>query len=82
MLSENEKQEILSLTTKGEVLPENLKAKLLDSIKNEESSIFNDDEYLCCTYQDTVGERQYIWTTYDNCRAVGGRAADNSMCGH
>ena len=84
MLTENEKKEILNLSQKGEILPEDLKTKLLESIRNNEPSIFNDveGEYLCCTYQDTVGARQYVWTTFDNCRVVGGRAADNSMCGH
>ena len=82
MLSENEKTEILALHKKGEVLSEGLKTKLLESIKKGEPSIFNDGNYLCCTYQDTVGARQFVWTTFDNCRIVGGSAADNSMCGH
>ena len=82
MLTEMEKKEILALHENGKALTESLKEKLLNSIKNGEESIFNDDDNLCCTYQDTVGERQYVWTSYENCRAVGGQAADNSMCGH
>jgi hypothetical protein len=81
-MTNNEKQEILSLAARNEELPDELRAKLIQSIKNGEKPIFDEDNYLCCTYLDTVGTRQYDWTTFDNCRIVGGRAADNSMCGH
>ena len=82
MLSENEKQEILSVKEKGGVLPENLKTKFIESLKNGEVPEFNDGDELCCSYRDTTGATQYIWTSFANCRTVHGSAADNSMCGH
>jgi hypothetical protein len=83
MLTQDEKTRIQSLVRNGETVPDYLKAKLLQSIKNGEPGIFQggNDDHLCCAYKDTVGEIQYAWLTYDECRAFGGRAADNSKCG-
>nr|GFC07386.1 hypothetical protein [Tanacetum cinerariifolium] len=54
-----------------------LKSKLLESIKNGEPSIFGEGDYLCCDLGIDQPDR-YQWITFDDCRALGGRAADNS----
>ena len=82
MLTEKEKEDILSFTKKGESLTSELKNKLIESIKNGDTSLFNDDgDELCCDLGIDMPDR-YQWTTFDNCRALRGRAADNTMCGH
>ena len=81
-LSEVDKQEIILARKNETELSTDLKAKLLLSIKNGEPSIFNDaGNELCCDLGIDQPDR-YQWTTFDNCRALGGRAADNSKCGH
>lgn len=80
MLSQTDKEQILLLTSQDTPLTEELKETLLFSIKNDEPSIFGEGDYLCCDLGIDQPNR-YIWTTFDNCRALGGRAADNSMCG-
>lgn len=80
MISVEEKNQILALVKEGKQLTNELKEKLLNSVRNGESSIFEDDDHLCCDLGIDPPNR-YVWTTYENCRALGGRAADNSMCG-
>lgn len=79
-MTEDEKKEILSQSERGE-LSQELKSKLLASIKNGEPSIFGEGDYLCCDLGIDQPDR-YQWITFDDCRALGGRAADNSECGH
>ena len=81
-MTELEKKEILSHTANGETLSQDLKSKLLQSIKKGEPSIFETKgNYLCCDLGINQPDR-YQWITFEDCRALGGSAADNSMCGH
>ena len=82
MFTEEEKKQIMDSKETGLKLSEELRNKLLMSIKNGEPSIFkNDGDELCCDTGEP-GDYRYVWTTFSNCNAVGGRAADNSKCGH
>jgi hypothetical protein len=82
MLTESEKAEILSLRNDSKALPEELKNKLLRSLQNGDTSIFPEGgDYLCCDLGMDAPNR-YMWITFEDCRSLGGRAADNSMCGH
>lgn len=82
MISPEEKIQIKSLHEKNEGLPPELKVKLLELVKSGEQTIFNNDsDYLCCDLGIDQPDR-YQWTTFETCRALGGRAADNSKCGH
>jgi hypothetical protein len=83
MLTENEKELIKEAAGDGEPLSAELKSKLLEVVKNETAPSADDDQsdYLCCDLGIDQPSR-YQWTTFDNCRALGGSAASNSMCGH
>ena len=81
ILQDKEREEIKSLVSAGQPIPEDLKAKLLASIRNGEPSLSGDPDHLCCDLGIDQPDR-YVWTTFEDCRTLGGRAADNSMCGH
>jgi hypothetical protein len=81
MLTQNEKEQIASHLKQKKELPSNLKEKFDAIIQaNKSMNTSGADEYLCCDTGLTPPDR-YIWTTFDNCRALNGRAADKSMCG-
>jgi hypothetical protein len=82
MLAQDEKIKIRSLINSEEQLTTPLRAKLLESLNNGEPSIFEEPgDYLCCDLGIDQPDR-YQWITFEDCRALGGRAADNSECGH
>lgn len=82
MLTQNEREQINSHLNAKTELPSELKEKFIKAITNgdKQFSQITGDE-LCCDTGLTPPDR-YIWTTFDNCRALGGSAADNSKCGH
>jgi hypothetical protein len=81
MLTAEEKKVIKLASESGKKVTGELRAKLLGTIKNTDLLTVNQSDYLCCDLGIDQPNR-YKWTTFDNCRALGGRAADNSMCGH
>lgn len=82
MLSQKEIEQVKSHIQNKSELPNDLKMKMITAIKNgEQIDTSTTGQNLCCDTGMTPPNR-YIWTTFDNCRAIGGRAADNSMCGH
>jgi hypothetical protein len=50
---------------------------------NQNNTVSEQDQsdYLCCDLGIDAPDR-YQWLTFEDCRSLGGRAADNSMCGH
>lgn len=81
MLSDTDKSLIVMLLRTGQSIPPDVQDKLnsaIESLENSSLSVSND--YLCCDTGQSPPNR-FIWTTFDNCRALGGRASDNSNCG-
>lgn len=85
-LSEEDEAAILAAAKHGQSVSEDLQKKLFEHVKAGHPSIFEGDpaydpNYLCCNTGQSPPDT-YQWTTFDNCRMMGGTAAANSDCGH
>ena len=85
-LSEDDQATILAAAKTGQPVSEALQKKLFEHVKAGHRSIFATDpaydpNYLCCNTGQSPPDT-YQWTTFDDCRMMGGTAAPNSDCGH
>jgi hypothetical protein len=82
MLTSDEIQQIIDIRKKNGKLSEELKIKLIHFLKSGNPPFLGSSgDELCCDTGLTPPDR-YIWTTFDNCKAIDGTAVDKSYCGH